>query len=104
MSLYYLKPFAGLLTPFTTQVTPLDDSATWRSTASMRLICSGGKLIEATVLNRPAMVASSPMSIPSPPPPGQDSLQLLLHGLDAAGKARHSIIQGVHFLLAQVLG
>ena len=40
----------------------------------------------------------------SAPPPGQDSLQLLLHGLDAAGKSRYSIIQGVHFLLSQVLG
>ena len=68
MSLYYLKPFTGLLTPFTTQVTPLDDSATWRSTASMRLICSGRKLMEATMLSCPAVLASSSMSIPRPPP------------------------------------
>mgnify|MGYP003411404120 CR=1 FL=1 len=68
MSLYYLMPFTGLLTPFITQVTPDEDSATCRSTASIRVIYSGRKLMEATMLSCPAVLASSSMSIMRPPP------------------------------------
>ena len=61
-------PFTGLLTPFITQVTPDEDSATCRSTALIRVIYSARKLIEATMLSCPAVLASSSMSIMRPPP------------------------------------